>query len=89
MVVPPLHVLGRDAVLRSAGILPALYPGCRSAHVVALRSTTRRPLPGALGFLPYRGDLSAKFLVIMLSYLNSYNFKILADICLRAILRIV
>ena len=72
MEVPPLQVLGRDAVLRSAGMLPVLYPGCRSAHVVALRSTTRLPLPGAVGFLPYRGDLCAKFLVIMLSYLNSY-----------------
>jgi len=54
-------------------MLPALYPGCRSAHVVALCSTTRLPLPGALGFLPYRGDLSVKFLVIMLPYLNSYK----------------
>ena len=71
MEVPPLHVLGWDAVLRSAGRLPALYPGCRSAHVVALRLTTRLPLPGALGFLPYRGDLCTKFLVIMLSYLHT------------------
>ena len=61
MEVPPLQVLGWDDVLRSAGMLPVLYPGCRSAHVVALRSTTRLPLPGALGFLPYQGDLSAKF----------------------------
>ena len=47
-------------------MLLALYPGCQSAHVVALRLTTRLLLPGALGFLPYRGDLCAKFLVITL-----------------------
>ena len=68
MEVPPLQVLGWDAVLRSAGMLLALYPGCQSAHVVALRTTTRLLLPRALGFLPYRGDLSAKFLVIMLYF---------------------
>ena len=61
MEVPPLQVLGRDVVLRSAGMLPALHPGCRSAHVVALRLTTRLPLPWAVGFLPYRGDRVAKF----------------------------
>ena len=71
MVVPPLHVLGRDAVLRSAGMLPTLYPGCQSAHVVVLRSTTRLPLPGALGFLPYRGDRVAKFSCDNAPYLNS------------------
>ena len=68
MEVPPLHVLGRDAVLRSAGMLPALYPGCRSAHVVALRLTTRLPLPGAMGFLPYRGDLFANSIGDILLY---------------------
>ena len=68
MVVPPLHVLGWDVVLRSAGMLPTLYPGCQSAHVVVLRLTTRLLLPGAVGFLPDRGDLSAKFLVIMLYF---------------------
>jgi len=76
MEVPPLHVLGRDAVLRSAGMFPAHYPGCRSAHVVALRLTTRLPLPGAVGFLPYRGDRVAKLLVIMHPYLNSYAIRI-------------
>ena len=73
MEVPPLQVLGRDVVLRSAGMLPALHPGCRSAHVVALRLTTRLPLPGALGFLPYRGDLSAKSIRNILLYATSEN----------------
>ena len=44
---------------RTALAVPALTPGASLAHVVALRSTTRLLLPGALGFLPYRGDLSA------------------------------
>ena len=66
MEVPPLQVLGRDVVLRSAGMLPALHPGCRSAHVVALRLTTRLPLPWAVGFLPYRGDRVAKFFFVIM-----------------------
>ena len=37
---------------RTALAVPALTPGASLAHVVALRSTTRLLLPGALGFLP-------------------------------------